>query len=242
MIKISNGFAVLVTGFLALMLSGFPAGADDTTEAFELGLSNLEGYFIQEQERDLSHEWVIGYGVTDRFSIGLGYQTSPGEKRVVPSYSAEAFYTVWNEVVEWDLMAGAGLEDPPHEEGEDLHSYWLTSEVSLPTALAVPYARLGYEYAYEDGEIYYPMTAGIVLPFYRGAELIFGHDWFYRENENGPYWSSWSVGLNAPLTDEFELITEYRESGETGSDDRVRSVSAGFILTMASIGDITSLE
>lgn len=234
----------LLIGILAVALAPFAAArADDTTEVFEPGLSDLEGYYSQDRDQQYGYEWVVGYGVNDRISLTWAYGVTQGQEVIVPSYSAGLFINVLDNLVALDLMAGMGYEELPRDEGDDPNSYSVMTEITVPNEIVVPYTRFGYEWVDIDSTAAgYPITAGLLFPVYDGVELITGYDWFQYEDNDIREERSASVGLNILLTDEFELISEYRQTLDTEEDKWNSSVTVGFILTMEKIGKATSLR
>jgi len=237
--RFSARTAPLIAAALVMLMLSPLARADDTIEVFDPGLSDFEAFFPREQERELEEEWVLGYGITPRLSALITYNNLHGYGMTVPTYGGGFIYTPVDSVVSWDIIGSAGYEDAPSGE-DDARIYVIMSELSGGPGPLVLFGRAGCELVDSgESEWDYLLTGGAAYRPVPEIELIGSYDYYTR----GVFAhdQSWSAGINAMLTDDFELLTEYRQSFEIESDKWVEAYTVGFILTMEKLGSMTAV-
>lgn len=226
-------------GLFLTVLALFPrsAPAADTTEPFAPGLSDLEIYVTHGGRETGYHSLLVGYGITERWSIGVAWDRELlSDEPNADGVGGFILGTFWHRVVEADLIAQA-VYNYPDEAGD----YLAGLELSVPNDYLVPYSRLGAAFAHPDHDLPgYSAMAGLSWPLHDRIELLVESEWIWP----GPAAPDWelALGLNLMLTDDLELITEIRrcDPGEK-VDPVVYQGTVGIIATMEWLGEKTKI-
>ncbi|NOQ22768.1 MAG: hypothetical protein GQ565_09020 [Candidatus Aegiribacteria sp.] len=219
---------------LGLLLAVCSAGyALDTTEAFDPGFSDVEVYFGYQgldspsESSAVCTETLLGIGVTGNFSTFV-------------SFSAEADGYLANAEDGFTMgLFWTAIED----EAVKLDFFGSTStggSIAFGVESNLDFDNWGFQAQIEEtienknSNERNLSTRVQPLLYYRlssGVELLSAVDFEYAENEDGEKefdYSSISFGVNFPVTESIEMITQF-DLINTGDDETQTGISFGFV-------------
>jgi len=224
------------------------AAALDTVEPFEAHAANAEhnltyhGVGQANQERELSNEFVLGYGMSDRASAYLGACLSANQQDTgAAGLCFGLIGTVWeSDHIDLDLLmdigaSGHGLGDLSTEPGLELN---FDHDPDMHTWGV--YMRMGIlDQASADGSLrrrrldlgvnpgaYFTLSARYQLLVEFDASVALGGDRTADENVGGV-----ALGLNAVVSDSVELIAQVHADVPQSDRGLGLGLSLGFIAT-----------
>ena len=224
-----QNLCVLMGIIVATCSTGY---ALDTTEAFDPGFSDLEvylGYTGLDSPSELSAvstEALLGVGVTSCFSIFVSFGTEADGYlgNSVDSYTMGLFWTaVDREIFDMDFFGSTGNG----------------GAVSFGVETNIDFARWGFQAQIEETVENSDLTERDLstrvqpLVYFRltsGVELLSAIDFEYAGNEEGDNefdYSTISFGINFPVTESIEMISQF-DINQT-DDDAVTGASIGFV-------------
>lgn len=218
---------------MGLLVAACSTGyALDTTEAFDPGFSDLEvylGYTGLDSPSELSAvstEALLGIGVTGSFStfVSFGTETDGYLGNSVDGYTMGLFWTaVDKEMFDIDFFGSTGTG----------------GGMSFGVETNIDFAQWGFQTQIEETLENSDLTERDLstrvqsLVYFRlesGVELLSAVDFEYAGNEEGDNefnYSTISFGINFPVTESIEMISQF-DINQT-DDDAVTGASIGFV-------------
>lgn len=219
---------------LGLLLTVSSTGfALDTTEAFDPGFSDLEvylGYLGLDNPSEssvVSAETLIGIGVTGIFSTYISYAVeSNGYLANSEDYvTMGLFWTALEaEVVKFDLFGSTGTGGSIAfgiESNIDLTNWGF--QLKIEEAIANKNSSEREQFTALQPLLYYRFSSGV--------ELLSAVDLEYAGNESGENefdYSSFSFGINFPLNESVEAISQF-DLVNGDNDETEIGISFGFV-------------
>ena len=247
--------AVKVTAGLGLLLVGTapPALALDTTEPFDLGVSNAEVYLgygglgVGPADRELSSEMVLGYGLTPGFSAYLATCTAVAEQnlRGGTDLCLGLFGTaVDTDHFDLDLMldleaSGEGMNALGLAPGIELNYDRDPDMASWGLFLRTGVAAYGQDAELETADVRRVVDLGVHPgAYYRlneRHELLVEFDvalGLGRDRDPADDTRGVAFGLNSMITPEIELITQLHRGLPQDGEDGAWDLNVGFVATL----------
>jgi hypothetical protein len=244
---------------VALALHAHPGGAWalDTTEAFGLGLSDAEAYLgydglgRTQSSRELSNEFVLGYGLSDRVALrwGVGFAAEQsyfaGEKNLTLGFFSEVGdRTHFDLDFMLDLVAsGDALGDlrfaPAVEVNYDRDPDMSSWGIYLRTGPSVSWQweEVGPCTRNRRNLIDYAVNPGAYLRLSPRYELLVEYDLFLplgKRREPDETTQVVGLGLNIQVSEGLELISQVQRDFPRGGERPRGGVVIGFIVTLPS--------
>ena len=222
-----------ITVFSGLLLLVNSSYALDTTEAFDPGFSDVEVYMCY-QGLDSSSElslvssgFLLGIGVTETFSASLSY-SNEADGYLANAEDCTSIGLFWtaaaNETYQLDFFVSSGTG----------------GNLALGIESNIDFSNWGFQTQIEEsigneGTDSRSLSTRLQpLLYYRlcsGVELLSAVDFEYSEDETGENsfdYSSVALGVNIPVTESVELISEF-DLINIGDDETAAAVSVGFV-------------
>ncbi|MCK4806292.1 MAG: hypothetical protein KAT09_01525 [Candidatus Aegiribacteria sp.] len=221
---------VLLGLLITVSSTGF---ALDTTEAFDPGFSDLEVYFgyhgldNSSESSVVSAETLIGIGVTGNFSTYVSYAVESNGylANTEDCFTMGLFWTaIENETVKLDLFGSTGTGGSIAfgiESNIDFDNWGF--QLQIEETLANKNSLEREQFTMLQPLLYYRFSSGV--------ELLSAVDLEYAGNESGEKefdYSSVSFGVNFPVTESIELISQF-DLINTGEEETETGISFGFV-------------
>lgn len=218
-----------------LQLRGDPASAADTTEAFNVGITDIEMFTDYDTgAQSFGLETLVGAGLTERFSISVAHlaRISSEGRALLSEIGFRLFHTlVDTDRFDLDLIAGYGLGTP---NVDNTHGFNLGIELNLDWRRLGFYSRLFYDFFQEEAEDDFSHAASTLLGgryhVWSGGELLLETRLYW--NGRGYAGGGVALGFNVTLADWIELILETGYGFAATEDRESLQVLVGAICTL----------